>query len=100
MLRLACCGRAESRSIRGIEVINHPRVKPTIAMLGLCLAPKAQRHLEPWASPEEFELPRQQALKARFNRVSQSNWCCNESRFQRWRLATPQRPGALPQAQD
>jgi hypothetical protein len=38
----------------------------------VCLAPKAQRHLEPWASPKEFELPRQQALKARFNRVSQS----------------------------
>jgi hypothetical protein len=42
-------------------------------MLGFCLAPKAQRHFEPLASPKEFEFPYQQALKARFNRLSQSN---------------------------
>jgi hypothetical protein len=32
----------------------------------LCLAPKVQRRFEPGASPQEFELPDQQALESAF----------------------------------
>jgi len=35
-----------------------------------CLTPKALRHLKPGASPQEFELSRKQALKARFKLTS------------------------------
>ena len=71
-----------------MDATNGLRAKLTVGTSRLCLAPKAQRRFEPGASPQAFELPHQQALKARFNRVNQSNWCGDELRFQRWHLAT------------
>jgi hypothetical protein len=43
------------------------RSRATIASLTpYCLAPKAPSHFKPGASPQEFELPCKQGLKARF----------------------------------
>src|SRR5580704_8587608 len=71
--------------------------RATIASLTLfCLAPTASRHLKPGASPQEFELPCKQALKARFNRRVNQTHAGDESRLQRCRV-TPYKPLGVPQ---
>ena len=69
-------GEGERMKVRDLipaVAADKPSPPPPPFVRGLSLAPKVLCHFEPGASPQEFELLRKQALKARFNRASQSN---------------------------
>jgi len=68
-------GEGERMKVRDLvpAVAADKPLPPPPFVRGLSLAPKVLCHFEPGASSQEFELLRKQALKACFNRASQSN---------------------------